>query len=815
MKTEHNSEENNLEFSISFFGKLWDKHSTVITLHQLYQETISNRWQPLTECYRRLKDQPHRLNEAKNVKATLPAVIIEGVCRPNSSHASANLEKLNGLAMYDLDHSAQRTEEIKNLFRHLPYVAYAQTSISGEGLKVVIRLDARTPQEYAVAYAICMQQLERLTAHPCDPQCARITQPCSCVWDPCVYYNPAPEIYPWREELTADPALAQLSSILPDGSPAWKGHYTYVPGNGKTSPIPPATEACGYIEAFVRNFTHYHPWQKGNRHQTMLQLGNSARRKGFSIQELEELINIMSVRIVGDGYTAKELTKDLSSGYQYVDLSYTPKNKESLPTLLTTDTYPLSLPPSPEEEEEETSIKDEEQRASAPCIPDEVYTSLPAFIQEALKPARNNRERDILLLGILANLSACLPQVSTSYDQRPHSPHLYLLVLAPPAAGKGLLSLAGMLPVAINNYLKSENKRKKEEYERLLASWEQTTHQSRKTPPSSGKSVQPMPEEPPYFYLCGAPGTSKSQLIVRLKTNDELGLIINATELDMLTGAIKQDCGKYDDILRAAFHHEPVASDYKVDKHPVSVEYPRLALCLSGTPNQLPAFIRSSENGMFGRFTVYTCEARWIFRSAAPIAGQEDYRSLYKQLSRQVLDDYLFLKQSPTEVILTDEQWAEHTEYFGCLLTEVASEQADAPGSIVLRAALMVVRIASILTALRKCEGTMQMKEYRCTDDDFHAAMQIIKTTVIHSLLVCSSLPGHEVKAKPLKTYFRMRPVMNALPKTFSYNEAISKAKEKGINERSACRYLKKLTELEFIEKQDNKYVKRKKLSAK
>lgn len=66
---------------------------------------------------------------------------------------------------------------------------------------------------------------------------------------------------------------------------------------------------------------------------------------------------------------------------------------------------------------------------------------------------------------------------------------------------------------------------------------------------------------------------------------------------------------------------------------------------------------------------------------------------------------YFFFQQSPTEVTLSDRQWEEHTAYFDCLLNEVASEQADAPGSIVLRGALMVARIASIFTALRKYEG--------------------------------------------------------------------------------------------------------------
>ena len=58
-----------------------------------------------------------------------------------------------------------------------------------------------------------------------------------------------------------------------------------------------------------------------------------------------------------------------------------------------------------EEEEEDLLIKDEEIRASAPLIPDEVYKQLPAFFAEAMKAACNKRERNILLLDLFANLS--------------------------------------------------------------------------------------------------------------------------------------------------------------------------------------------------------------------------------------------------------------------------------------------------------------------------------------------------------------------------------------------------------------------------
>lgn len=280
--------------------------------------------------------------------------------------------------------------------------------------------------------------------------------------------------------------------------------------------------ARGYIEAFVHTFFRYHPWQKGNRHESMLALGRSERRKGFSKEELEKLTSVMAAEIVGNGYTRQELQKGLSSGYQYVDLSYKPE----------------------------------------------------------------------------------------------------------------------------------------------------------------------------YLYLCGAPSTSKNQLIRRLKINGKLGLIINASELDMISGAMRQKCGHHDDVFRAAFHHEPVSTDYKVDDQIICAEDPHLALSFTGTPNQLAFFIPSLGNGLYSRFIILTAESRWKYRSAAPIKGKEDYDTFFKKLSGEVLDMFLFLQQSPTEVILIDSQWEEHTAYFSQLLDEVACEKADAPGSIVLCAALIVARIA-------------------------------------------------------------------------------------------------------------------------
>ncbi|RLT79301.1 DUF3987 domain-containing protein [Bacteroides acidifaciens] len=207
---------------------------------------------------------------------------------------------------------------------------------------------------------------------------------------------------------------------------------------------------------------------------------------------------------------------------------------------------------------------------------------------------------------------------------------------------------------------------------------------------SSGYQYVDLSYKPEHLYLCGAPSTSKNQLIRRLKINGKLGLIINTSELDMISGAMKQKCGHHDDV----FHHESISTDYKIDDQIICAEDPHLALSFTGTPNQLAFFIPSLNNGLYSRFAILTAESRWKYRSTAPIKGKEDYDTFFKKLSGEVLDMFLFLQQSPTEVTLSDSQWEEHTAYFSQLLNEVACEKADAPGSIVLRAALIVARIA-------------------------------------------------------------------------------------------------------------------------
>ena len=80
MERQNSLQSKNLQFHFSFFRNTWSKESTIVTLHNLYLQTISSLWKAQTECYRKLQDRPDRSNEAKMVKAP---------CLSSSSRASA------------------------------------------------------------------------------------------------------------------------------------------------------------------------------------------------------------------------------------------------------------------------------------------------------------------------------------------------------------------------------------------------------------------------------------------------------------------------------------------------------------------------------------------------------------------------------------------------------------------------------------------------------------------------------------------------------------------------------------------------------
>lgn len=772
----------------SFYFSVFDEHAVDMTLKEFVKLLRGERWKVQVEEYQRLKASG-RETEAKKLKRKLAALVIAGRC--DGSHAETNLKQWSGDAMLDVDKCNGRVSEFLQVLKDTPWVKAAWRSVSYDGLKLVVRVEAESVDEYRLAYALVAWHVAQLLAFPCDMSCKNPTRPCFASYDPEAFFRPDTEVFPWRRFVTEHPdrvgeILAELKVKTPAGASG------------------PPVAASGMLHTFFNEFLEQNPFVDGKKNEFLLKLGRIARYKGVGEEELARLKTLAVERLAGMGCAAGDIPPRIDSGYRYADMNKGPETPVSRAHKAQGSPMRYSEPNEGEEEVELEKLEADKLRREVPCLPDELFDRLPDFLKRGLTHVRNKRERDILLLSMITNISGCLPGVRMNYGGMVYSADLYLVALAGSGRGKGVMQLAAILPAAIQEYYDELNRKDEREYRQKLLKWnleERLAAQEKRVP-----DLDQCPEMPVERILKVAPNISKSQLILALEAGGAVGLVMNASELDMISSAMHQEYGKHDDVMRAASQHEEVSSYFKTDHRLVVVSDPHLALCASGTPAQLHKFISSLENGMYSRVAFYVGQAHWEYKSANPGKARLDMRAYFKGMGEELLRMFIFLSGSPTEVVFTEEQWKEHTERFRTYLREVVAEDDDSPGAIVLRHGLMMSRIAMVLTALRKCEPQWNTSEWKCSDEDFHTAMQIVDVLLEHSLLLSTSMDDTAGRIRPVKAFFKLRPVLKKMPREFTYSELMAAANEAGLPTASVKRYLLRLAYYQIVEKEDGKY---------
>ncbi len=772
----------------SFYFSVFDEHAVDMTLEEFVKLLRGERWKVQVEEYQRLKASG-RETEAKKLKRKLAALVIAGRCE--GSHAETNLKQWSGDAMLDVDKCNGRVSEFLQVLKDTPWVKAAWRSVSYDGLKLVVRVEAESVDEYRLAYALVAWHVAQLLAFPCDMSCKNPTRPCFASYDPEAFLRPDTEVFPWRRFVTEHPdrvgeILAELKVKTPAGASG------------------PSVAASGMLHTFFNEFLEQNPFVDGKKNEFLLKLGRVARYKGVGEEELARLKTLAVERLAGMGCAAGDIPPRIDSGYRYADMNKGPETPAFRAHKAQGSLRRYSDSVEGGEEADIEKLEADKLRRNVPCFPDELFDRLPDFLKRGLTHVRNKRERDILLLSMITNISGCLPGVRMNYGGMVYSADLYLVALAGSGRGKGVMQLAAILPAAIQAYYDELNRKDEREYRQKLLKWnleERLAAQEKRVP-----DLDQCPEMPVERILKVAPNISKSQLILALEAGGAVGLVMNASELDMISSAMHQEYGKHDDVMRAASQHEEVSSYFKTDHRLVVVSDPHLALCASGTPAQLHKFISSLENGMYSRVAFYVGQAPWEYKSANPGKARLDMRAYFKGMGEELLRMFIFLSGSPTEVVFTEEQWKEHTERFRTYLREVVAEDDDSPGAIVLRHGLMMSRIAMVLTALRKCEPQWNTSEWKCSDEDFHTAMQIVDVLLEHSLLLSTSMDDTAGRIRPVKAFFKLRPVLKTMPREFTYSELMAAANEAGLPTASVKRYLLRLVYYQIVEKEDGKY---------
>jgi hypothetical protein len=420
-----------------------------------------------------------------------------------------------------------------------------------------------------------------------------------------------------------------------------------------------------------------------------------------------------------------------------------------------------------------------------PTFPASIFPHLPAFLQKILEVSSSDEERDILLLGSLTALSACIPNVYGIYDGKKVYPNLYLFISAQASAGKGRLVHCRQLVKPIHKMLRQQAKLLKQQYEMEMAEF----NASKKNKNSRVEK----PEKPQEKMLFIPANNSTTGVFQLLSDNDGRGLIFE-TEGDTLAQAFKSDYGNYSDGFRKAFHHETISYYRRTDREYVDIESPCLSTVLSGTPGQIASLIPSAENGLFSRFIFYFMNIKPVWKNVFETSATHGLDDYFTSLGNEYIELYNSLLTIPEmEFILSPRQQQQFNSFFEQIQTTWLTFQGIDYMATIRRLGLIAFRMAMVMSVLRIPETGEFPEQQTCTDQDLNTIFSLIKILVQHSSRVFSELPE---EPKPARRQNRKEKFLSQLPATFNRQIYLQVANSLSIPDKTAEAYI-----TEFVKK--------------
>lgn len=370
-----------------------------------------------------------------------------------------------------------------------------------------------------------------------------------------------------------------------------------------------------------------------------------------------------------------------------------------------------------------------------PPFPDDIFDCLPPVLQKACELFKVQEEKELFLVGALGVLSGIMPNVQGLYFGRQVHANLYCFIVGKYGTGKGALLWARDLAALIDDYRLAKAKESIKTFHEAL----QHFQRQQKLYDKGKLQTAPEPPVPPRHYKLYLPANStKTAVMQLLMENDGRGIMFE-TEGDTLADMLKQDYGNFSDVLRKAFHHEPVSYYRRADNEDVNIEHPSMSVVLSGTQDQLRKLIPTIDNGLFSRFCFY------VLQSSAPFnnpfdSSVSDLGYYFNMLAERFLVMYKLLeaRTEPLQFKLQAHQQALFVNMFDKIKTELRGVGDDLDGTV-NRLGLICYRIAMVLSVVRNYELD-NVDAIVCNDTDFNNAMLIAEHLLNYSMHVYECL---------------------------------------------------------------------------
>lgn len=398
---------------------------------------------------------------------------------------------------------------------------------------------------------------------------------------------------------------------------------------------------------------------------------------------------------------------------------------------------------------------------------------MPSILRDCGRHLRTEQEKNLYYLSMIVACSALLTRIRGTYHRRTAYLNMIMFGIAPPGSNKSVAMSPRIALQKIHDELIKESSFKMSVYKQQLS--------------MASKSKSNFPERPPIRLLFVLGNVTSSKLIQHLSDNQPyVPTLTIESEIDTIAQSVRSEHGGHSDILRNVFHNEAVNYSRKGGDEFLEVKTPKLAMIVTGTPEQNKRFIGTAENGLFSRILYYYFSGGSGWDDVSPKNDEVNFQDLLSEASDEFLKLWKFYNQRDVTFNLTNCQWDKLNELFGCELERVAPDEY-AQG-VVKRHGLILFKMAAVLTALRMYELNNSDNYIECLDKDFEIAKELTLQSMDHSMEILEQLPSspkpiHRNKGKKEEFY-------NRLSQRFSRGEAILAGQSLKVSPRTLDRWL-------------------------
>lgn len=428
-----------------------------------------------------------------------------------------------------------------------------------------------------------------------------------------------------------------------------------------------------------------------------------------------------------------------------------------------------------------------ENEEQMPTFSQDIRGHLPDLLERIAATSKSDADCDILLLGSLTVLSACMPHIHGVYDRRIVYPNLFLFVTARASSGKGRLTLCRYLVEPIHERLREINEAEMMEYKQKLSEYNAA---------GKKKATMEKPDEPPLRMLFIPANSSATAVYQVLDDNGGQGLMFE-TEGDTLANTFGSDYGNYSDGFRKAFHHEAISYIRRKDREYVNIKHPRLSTLLTGTPRQILNLISDAENGLFSRFAFYYLNTKIVWNNVFDADTDATLDEAFQKMGTEYQDLYNILHDGKELLFsLTAEQQRDFNHTFDAWQDEYVAVYGEEFVASVRRLGVITFRLAMCISVLRLAENGNFEDDIVCLDEDYASAKAIASVLIQHNAKVFSTLPTAPDTPQPniAKTTL-LQEFYDSLPEKFDRKLYSQLAERLGLNPKSIDRTVRKWCE--------------------